>query len=206
MRKSTFAFLLSLLLAACGLSGAQFESLISRTEFEQIFPGHIAFYSYDDLAEFTSFRTRREAAMLLANVYHETQGLTLIEEEPRYRQVYCDRQRSYGCPAGADRYFGRGPIQLSWNWNYKDAGDALGLDLLNDPDLVARDPRVAWETVGWFWSSVPPNATFADINRKINGPQECNGGPFKASVQSRISAYRRISDILGVSPGGGLSC
>ena len=104
-----------------------------------------------------------------------------------------------------DQYFGRGPVQLSWNWNYKELGDALGLDLLNDPGLVSRDAGVAWQTVGWFWGSVPANASFADINRKINGPLECNGG-IPESVQSRIAAYRRITGILGVSPGGDRSC
>src|SRR6476659_60109 len=207
MRKSLIAVLLALVLAACcPPSKAQPESLISRTEFEQIFPGHLGFYSYDDFAAFTSFRNRREAAMLLANIYHETTGLTLIDEDPRYRGVYCDLNRAGGCPAGRDAYFGRGPIQLSWNWNYKDAGDALGLDLLHDPGLVSRDPAVAWRTTGWFWSSVPPNATFADINRKINGPQECHAGGIRESVQSRVNAYLRITKILGVDPGGNLYC
>ena len=51
----------------------------------------------------------------LANIHHETGGLTVIEEAPSRRSVYCDGSKPYGCPAGRDAYFGRGPIQLSWN-------------------------------------------------------------------------------------------
>ncbi|KAL7525544.1 hypothetical protein ACHAXR_001052, partial [Thalassiosira sp. AJA248-18] len=43
-------------------------------------------------------------------------------------------------------FFGRGPIQLSWNYNYIDAGAALNEDLCANPDLVATDPAIAWGT------------------------------------------------------------
>ena len=122
------------------------------------------------------------------------------------RSGYCDSSKPYGCPAGRNAYFGRGPIQLSWNANYKDAGDALGLDLLNNPDLVASDPGVAWATAFWFWNTyVPHGADFGDTIRVINGPLECDGGN-PAQVASRVNAYRGIADILGVEPGGKLSC
>jgi predicted chitinase len=179
---------------------------VSRAEFEQIFPGHSGFYSYDGFVSATSFGSRREAAAFLANVYHETGGLTLTEEAPGRRSGYCDSSKSYGCPAGRDAYYGRGPIQLSWNYNYKAAGDALGLDLLNNPGLVARDPGAAWATAAWYWNNrVPHDATFGGTIDAINGAQECNGGN-PTQVASRVSSYRRIADILGVSTGGNLSC
>ncbi|KAL7531014.1 hypothetical protein ACHAXR_005283 [Thalassiosira sp. AJA248-18] len=43
-------------------------------------------------------------------------------------------------------YFGRGPIQLSWNYNYIDAGAALNEDLCTNPDLVATNDAIAWGT------------------------------------------------------------
>lgn len=53
---------------------------------------------------------------------------------------YCDSSNTrFPCAAGR-RYFGRGPMQLSWNYNYGQAGRALGLDLLHNPDWVAQDP------------------------------------------------------------------
>jgi hypothetical protein len=61
---------------------------------------------------------------------------------PHYR----DRSQSYGCPAEQAAYYGRGPTQLSWNFNYKTAGDALGIDLLNNPYQMQKDSAVAWKT------------------------------------------------------------
>jgi hypothetical protein len=46
---------------------------------------------------------------------------------------------------------------------------------------------------------------FGETIRSINGSLECNGGN-PAQVQSRINAYNRFTSILGVSPGGNLSC
>ncbi|WP_242049006.1 glycoside hydrolase family 19 protein [Planktothrix sp. FACHB-1365] len=37
---------------------------------------------------------------------------------------------------------GRGYVQLTWNYNYRKYSDVLGLDLVNDPDLVMR-PDIA---------------------------------------------------------------
>ena len=89
------------------------------------------------------------------------------------RSGYCDSSKSYGCPAGRDAYYGRGPIQLSWSYNYMAAGDALGLDLLNNPGLVARDPGMAWATAAWYWNNrVPHDATFGGTIDAINGAQE----------------------------------
>ena len=198
-----------MMVTGCGnlLASAQPDPVVSREEFEQVFPGHSPFYTYDGLMAATpNFASRREAAAFMANVYHETGGLTIVNEAMERRQGYCDSSEAYGCPAGRDAYFGRGPLQLSWNYNYKEAGEALGLDLLRDPSLVERDSRVAWATAVWFWSNrVPRDADFGETIRAINGLQECDGGN-PAQVGSRVTAYLRIADLLDVSPGGNLSC
>src|SRR4029079_13786409 len=83
--------------------------VVSRSEFEQAFPHRIPFYTYDDLVEavasFPVFTNtgdeairRREAAAFLANVDHETGGLTIVEENVERRQAYCDAGMPYGCP------------------------------------------------------------------------------------------------------------
>ncbi|GLU19697.1 hypothetical protein SLE2022_359310 [Rubroshorea leprosula] len=47
--------------------------------------------------------------------------------------------------------YGRGPVQLTRNYNYGQAGKAIGVDLINNPDLVATDPTI------WFWMTPQAN-------------------------------------------------
>jgi predicted chitinase/chitodextrinase len=202
---------------------------VSEAQFNQMFPGRIPFYSYagliDAIKKFPAFSAtgsdtvkKQEAAAFLANVNHESGGLVYVEEINQANwPLYCDRSQSYGCPAGQNAYHGRGPIQLSWNFNYKAAGDALGIDLLNNPDRVKNESSVAYQTAVWYWmtqrgpgSMTPHDAMvnsrgFGETIRSINGSLECNGGN-PAQVQSRIDAYNRFTSILGVTPGGNLSC
>ncbi len=140
-----------------------------------------------------------------------------MEQDTSNYPHYCDPSKPYGCPAGQAAYYGRGPIQLSWNYNYKTAGDALGIDLLHNPNLVQTDPAVAWKTGLWYWNTqrgpgtmTPHDAIvndrgFGETIRSINGSVECNGGN-PGQVQSRIDTFRRFTQILGTSTGGNLSC
>lgn len=41
-------------------------------------------------------------------------------------------------------YIGRGYCQLTWKDNYQKFGQALGIDLVNNPDL-AKEPETAWK-------------------------------------------------------------
>ncbi len=52
----------------------------------------------------------------------------------------------------AKPYYGRGPIQLSYPYNYGQAGADLGLPLLAHPELVSQDgSEIAFRTAIWFW-------------------------------------------------------
>lgn len=46
-------------------------------------------------------------------------------------------------------YFGRGYVQLTWDYNYRAAGEALGIDLLNNPDLV-MEPWTSARILAWY--------------------------------------------------------
>ncbi|KAL2333883.1 hypothetical protein Fmac_015096 [Flemingia macrophylla] len=43
------------------------------------------------------------------------------------------------------------------NYNYGEAGKALNLDLINNPDLVATDPTVSFKTAIRFWMTAQAN-------------------------------------------------
>ena len=203
--------------------------VVSEAQFNQMFPSRNGFYTYQGLtaalSAYPGFATtgsdtvkKQEAAAFLANVSHETGGLVyVVEQNTANYPHYCDAGQPYGCPAGQAAYYGRGPIQLSWNFNYKAAGDALGIDLLNNPWLVQNDSAVAWKTGLWYWNTqsgpgtmTPHNAMvngagFGQTIRSINGSLECDGRN-PAQVQSRVDAYNRFTSILGVSPGSNLYC
>jgi predicted chitinase len=203
--------------------------VVSEAQFNQMFPNRNSFYTYkgltDALAAYPGFAKtgsdtvqKQEAAAFLANINHETGGLVhVVEQNTANYPHYCDASQPYGCPAGQAMYYGRGPIQLSWNFNYKAAGEALGLPLLTNPNMVQNDPAVAMKTGIWYWMTqngpgtmTPHDAMvnqrgFGETIRSINGSLECNGRN-PGQVQSRIDAYQKFVQILGAAPGGNLSC
>jgi predicted chitinase len=213
--------------APAGGGGGGF--VVSEGQFNQMFPGRNSFYTYSGLVAAlsaypgfaktgTDTVRKQEAAAFLANVHHETGGLVhIVEQNQANYPHYCDWSQPYGCPAGQAAYYGRGPIQLSWNFNYNAAGNALGLPLLTNPWLVQQDAAVAWKTGLWYWNTqngpgtmTPHNAMinsagFGQTIRSINGSLECDGRN-PAQVQSRVNNYNRFVGILGVPAGPNLYC
>ena len=199
--------------------------VVSQAQFDQMFPNRNSFYTYSGLVSalsaYPAFATtggttveQQEAAAFLANVDHETGGLVYINEIDQSGN-YCAAE-SYGCPAGTYAYYGRGPLQISWNFNYYAAGNAIGQDLLNNPNLVSTNAAISWETALWYWmtgtggssmtshQAMVSGAGFGATIRAINGI-ECNGGN-TAEMQDRVNDYNSFTSILGVSPGGNLTC
>ncbi|WZY82321.1 hypothetical protein YC2023_028705 [Brassica napus] len=147
---------------------------------------------------------KREIAAMLAQFSHESGSFCYKEEIARGR--YCSPSTTYPCQPGKN-YYGRGPIQITWNYNYGAAGKFLGLPLLKDPDMVARSPTVAFKCAMWFWNkNVRPvlSRGFGATTRRINGG-ECDGGR-PAAVQSRVNHYLDFCKKLGVTPGTNLKC
>lgn len=201
--------------------------LLSNTRFDQMFPERDELFSYSGLLaasrQFPAFGTtgddttrKREIAAALANFHHETGGLYYRKEI--HRGDYCsDTGTACGVCAPGKQYFGRGPIQLSWNGNYCDAGRALNLDLWGQPELVAENPSVAWQTALWYWMTREGPGTmtshnamvdghgFGETIRSINGRLECDGGN-PGQVQSRIELYRTYTRALEATPGDNLDC
>ncbi|CAI8600363.1 unnamed protein product [Vicia faba] len=67
---------------------------------------------------------------------------------------YCEPSSEFPCAFGKE-YYGRGPFQIRGNELYGKCGKAIGVDLLNNPDLVATDPVISFKTAIWFWMTPP---------------------------------------------------
>lgn len=115
------------------------------------------------------------------------------------------------------------------NYNYGLAGQAIGVDLINNPDLVATDPVISFKTAIWFWMTPQANKPsshdviigqwgpsdadraanrvpgYGVITNIINGGLECGSGA-NDKVADRIGFYKRYCDLLGVSYGDNLDC
>nr|DAD25303.1 TPA_asm: hypothetical protein HUJ06_026767 [Nelumbo nucifera] len=143
--------------------------------------------------------SKREIAAFFAHATHETGYFCFINEKEETRKDYCDPSYTqYPCAPGK-QYFGRGPLQLSWNYNYGGAGKSIKFDGLGSPETAAL----------WFWmenvhSIITSGQGFGATIKKINSG-ECSGGA-SDKVQSRIGFYTGYCNQFGVSPGDNLSC
>ena len=194
-------------------------AVLSEAQFNAMTPNRIPFYSYaafvQAAAAFPAFAgtgdlntKKKEVAAFMGNANHETGDFVFINEIAM--PELCGGG-ACGCAPG-QRYFGRGPLQLSWSFNYCAAGQALGLPLGSDPGLVGRDPVVAFKASIWFWmtsggagsstchDAIVQGRGFGETIRTINGSLECNGAN-PGEVQDRVQAYQRFVQILGVNTG-----
>lgn len=140
-------------------------------------------------------------AAFLAQVGHESARLLVTEENlnysanglrsvfPKYftpeqaneyarkpkaiaNRVYANRMGN-GSEASGDgwKFRGKGLIQITGKDNHTRCGEALGIDLVNQPDLLLQ-PLYAALSAGWFWQSNGLNKYAANIEtltKKING-------------------------------------
>ncbi|RLN15760.1 chitinase 8-like [Panicum miliaceum] len=190
------------------------------------------FYTYDAFIQaasaFPGFGTggsdeanKRELAAFFGQTSHETNG------GAEYTWGYCFKEEIN--KGTSPPYYGRGPIQLTGQANYQQAGDAIGEDLVGNPDLVSTNAVISFKTAIWFWMTAqPPKPSCHDvilgnwapsdadaaagrvpgygaITNIINGGIECGVGPNDANV-NRIGYYQRYCDMFGVGYGDNLDC
>ncbi|KAF0891787.1 hypothetical protein E2562_010971 [Oryza meyeriana var. granulata] len=183
-----------------GCPGKNFYTRQSFVNAARSYPGFGKGRSNDD--------SKREIAAFFAHVTHETGHMCYIEEINGANGDYCDRNnKQWPCQPGK-KYFGRGPLQISWNYNYGPAGQSIGFDGLRNPERVAQDPIISFKTALWFWMNnvhqVMPQGFGATI-RAINGNLECNGKN-PNTVNARVNYYKDYCRQFGVDPGSNLYC
>lgn len=153
-------------------------------------------------------------AYAMATMKHETAG----SFQPVNEGYYNDEQYGYepgftgrsearkrGYDGGED-YYGRGYIQLTGLGNYKTYGDALGIDLVNNPDL-ANDPETAAKIMALYMkqrgtASLATAGNFVDARGTINqddkgqyiagiAQQYLKNAPLMKSLISSVNAQEK---------------
>ncbi|WLH87650.1 glycoside hydrolase family 19 protein [Pseudomonas sp. FP2338] len=113
----------------------------------------------------------------IAQVGHESGQLRYVREiwGPTAQQLGYEGRSDLGNTVKGDgsKFRGRGLIQITGRANYAACGEALGLDLINQPELLEQ-PQHAAMSAAWFWSTRGLNTLadqkdFAKITRRING-------------------------------------
>ena len=108
--------------------------------------------------------------------------------------VYSSRMGNGPAESGEGwKYRGRGLKQLTGKDNYARCGNALGLDLVGNPDLLL-EPLAAARSAGWFWKA---NAlsTFADAGDIKGMTKKINGGFI--GLEQRQKLYDKVLAAIG---------
>jgi putative chitinase len=148
--------------------------------------------------------TPNRIAMFLAQIGHESGGLTKLHENLNYKAarlvqifpkyfknvdpndyggkpeaianlVYANRMGNGDEESGDGyRFRGRGAIQLTGRSNYTACGGDLEVDLINNPDWL-ETPEGAIMSAAWFWDQRDLN-DYADKNDVVTVTKKINGG------------------------------
>ena len=144
-----------------------------------------------------------ELAQFMAQTKHESWNFSRLKEKGVGQGYFAKKYDRQYAPKTAkilgnknigdgEKYHGRGFIQLTGRDNYRMASQALGIDLLNNPDLAER-PDVAAKIAIWYWQTrVKPyinnfNDTKA-VTQKIN--------PALRGLQDRHAKFIDYKNIL----------
>jgi putative chitinase len=189
-------------LLALGIEGKWFEPLQETFEKYQInTPKRQACFIGQCMHESGGFRLLREnlnysARALMAtwpSRFPDMDTAEKFERQPEKiaNKVYSGRMGNTEDGDGA-KYIGRGLIQLTGKDNYKAFGEAIGEDLVANPQLV-EEPRYAALSAGWFWNKRGLNA-LADAMDITTLTIRINGG--KIGIDDRIAKINKALDIL----------
>lgn len=232
-----------------GVEPVGVEALLSRDQYERFFPHHHSLYTYDAFLKAAAYfplfsgegspeMRKRELAAFFAHAAHETTnggpgakggtyawGLYYTEElgcKDGHCTVYNTGGTSPYQPVPGRSYYGRGPLQLSYAYNYGWAGAEMNLPLLEHPELVSQDGVIAFRAALWFWMKAQapkpschdvicgkwePGAEDRRLGRKpgfgmtiniINGGVECKSQDpaIREDRQDRIGYYRHFAALL----------
>lgn len=142
-------------------------------------------------------------------------------EEIDGRDNAAGRNPGVGPYGGGENYFGRGYIQLTHDYNYQPAGEAIGVPQLGKQPELALKPEIASKLITWFWkkNGVDKAADAGDwekVRRIVNGGTH-GYDVYMAAVQRGLQRFTRGINATGTiqmgnsysasdaDPGGGQS-
>ena len=189
-------------LLALGIDGKWFEPLQETFEKYQInTPKRQACFIGQCMHESGGFKFLKEnlnySAKALMNTwpsrFPDADTAEKFERQPEKiaGKVYNGRMGNTS-PEEAAAFIGRGLIQLTGKDNYRAFGEAIGEDLVANPQLL-EEPRYAALSAGWFWNKRGLNA-LADAMDITTLTIRINGG--KIGIDDRIVKINKALDIL----------
>mgnify|MGYP001309684552 CR=1 FL=1 len=110
--------------------------------------------------------------------------------------IYAGRMGNVN-PGDGYKYRGRGPIQLTGKDNYTNFSKSMGVDVVNNPDIVSTDKRTALLSAIWFWNKAGLNS-LADKNDIKTMTKKINGGYI--GLEDRIKHWEDAMKLLGSTP------
>jgi putative chitinase len=189
-------------LLALGIEGKWFEPLQETFEKYQInTPKRQACFIGQCMHESGGFKSLKEnlnysAKALMATWPSRFPDMDMAEKYERQpekiaNKVYSGRMGNTEDGDGA-KFIGRGLIQLTGKDNYMAFGEAIGEDLVSNPQLVEQ-PRYAALSAGWFWNKRGLNA-LADVMDVETMSRRINGGTI--GMADRIAKINKVLDVL----------
>ncbi len=128
------------------------------------------------MQEFEVNTPQRQAAFL-AQVGHESGGLHFLVElwGPSEAQRRYEGRYDLGNVAPGDgfKFRGRGLLQTTGRSNYRATGEALGVDLIAEPERLG-EPELACRSAAWYWrmhglNELADKGEFEKITKRVNG-------------------------------------
>jgi putative chitinase len=189
-------------LLALGIEGKWFEPLQETFEKYQInTPKRQACFIGQTMHESGGYKFLREnlnySAKALMNTwpsrFPDIDTAEKYERQPEKiaNKVYSGRMGNTEDGDGA-KFIGRGLIQLTGKDNYKAFGDAIGEDLVSNPQLV-EEPRYAALSAGWFFNKRNLNA-LADVMDVETMSKRINGG--NIGMADRVAKINKVLNLL----------
>ncbi|KMK08167.1 endolysin [Pluralibacter gergoviae] len=147
-------------------------------------------YSTGGLAGFIRAKriTPDQASALGRKSYEKS--LPLERQRAIANLVYSKRNGNTG-PTDGWSYRGRGLIQITGKTNYRDCGNALKVDLVATPELLAQDEYAA-RSAAWFFAAKGCLVYSGDIVRVT---QIINGG--QNGIADRRERFAKAKSVLG---------